>query len=141
MAHYGLFWLVHGAFVILLITGHFAIRFRGSWPTRSSTPCTSLGLALAALALLLSHGASLLLNYVGRGEYLRAAPGGQMFAPYPRVFVLHITILLGGVLVTSLGQPEFLSFSWSCSRRSRTSASISPSEQRNRRRATVKSRR
>ena len=52
--------------------------------------------------------ASFLLNYVGRGEYKNATVGGQMFAPYLRVFVLHIVIVLGGAVLIGIRQPVFL---------------------------------
>lgn len=55
----------------------------------------------------LSHAASFLFNYLGRGEFRTATVGGQMFAPYGRVAILHLTIiggaLLGVILGTSLG--------------------------------------
>ena len=61
--------------------------------------------AIAALALFLSHGASFLFNYIGRGEYLTASPTRQMGAVYGRVVVLHLTILLGAFAVAFLGSP------------------------------------
>jgi hypothetical protein len=106
IVHYGLFWLVHGMFVMVLVVRPAFFDFELTAPLQYvlSEP----GLALAALALLLSHGASLLFNYIGRGEYLTTSPGVQMFAPYSRVFVLHLTVIFGGIFVTSLGQPEAL---------------------------------
>ena len=59
----------------------------------------------AGLALAISHGASFALNYIGRREYLTATPIGQMFAPYARVFVLHLTIILGALVSAGLGNP------------------------------------
>jgi hypothetical protein len=62
---------------------------------------------IAALALFLSHGASFLFNYIGRGEYLTASPTRQMGAPYGRVVVLHLTILFGAFAIAILGAPQF----------------------------------
>lgn len=62
-------------------------------------------IALAALALLLSHGASVLFNYIGRGKYLTASPARQMGTPYGRVIVLHLTIIFGSMVVAFLGAP------------------------------------
>jgi hypothetical protein len=59
----------------------------------------------AGLALAVSHVASFGLNYIGRREYLTATPIGQMFAPYARVFVLHLTIILGAFVSVALGNP------------------------------------
>ncbi|WP_255473579.1 DUF6498-containing protein [Halogeometricum sp. CBA1124] len=53
--------------------------------------------------MVLSHGGSFAWNYVGREEFRTASPGGQMAGPYRRVFVLHLTIVLGAFLVTALG--------------------------------------
>jgi hypothetical protein len=58
-----------------------------------------------ALALLVSHLASFFLNYVGRREYLSRSIERQMFAPYARVVVLHLTILFGAFVAVFLGQP------------------------------------
>jgi hypothetical protein len=60
---------------------------------------------IGAVALFLSHGASFLLNYIGRGEYLTANPGGQMARVYGRVVVLHLTIIFGAFVVAFLGSP------------------------------------
>jgi hypothetical protein len=61
--------------------------------------------AIAGIALFLSHGASFLFNYIGRAEYLTASPTRQMGAPYARVVVLHLTILFGAFAVAILGSP------------------------------------
>ena len=67
----------------------------------------SPGTAAGGLTLLVSHGASFFVNYIGRGEYLRATPDSQMLAPYGRMFVLHIAIVLGGAFVIWQGEPLF----------------------------------
>ena len=58
-----------------------------------------------AFAWITSHGASFFLNYLGRGEYLTATPGGQMGRVYGRVVVLHLTIIFGSFVVAFLGSP------------------------------------
>jgi hypothetical protein len=63
------------------------------------------GLLLAALALSISHVISYYLNFIRRGEYRRVSVMGQMARPYGRVVILHVTIILGAVLVAALGQP------------------------------------
>jgi flagellar biosynthesis component FlhA len=63
------------------------------------------GVAIAAAALAVSHTASFLVNFVGNKEYLDAAPDRQMFRPYSRVVVLHVTILGVGFLAAYLGTP------------------------------------
>ena len=61
--------------------------------------------AIAAVALFLSHGASFLFNCVGHAEYLTASRTRQMGSVYGRVVVLHLTILFGGIVVAFLGSP------------------------------------
>ena len=122
LVHYGMFWFVHGIFVFALPA--FGGGFLGS---TSSIGCIepSFGLdpfglqacsgpfggvlwtnvAIAAAALFLSHGASFLFNYIGRGEYLTTSPTRQMGAPYGRVIVLHMTIIFGAFAVAFFGSP------------------------------------
>ena len=57
------------------------------------------------MVLFLSHGASFLFNYIGRGEYLTASAMRQTAAPYGRVVILHLTILFGAFAVAALGAP------------------------------------
>lgn len=105
VVHYGLFWVVHGVFVFA-VTGYTDPGFIDlSDPIR--TVLSDPGLLFAALVLLASHSASFVLNYLGRGEYREVSPGSQMWAPYPRMFVLHITIVFAGVFVIGLNQPEY----------------------------------
>jgi hypothetical protein len=119
--HYGMFWLVHGIFVFFALPSFAGIR---NGPLGGSAePCFDPGgfpiecaggafgelvwpsVVIGAIALFLSHGASFLLNYIGRGEYLTASPAGQMGAVYGRVVVLHLTIILGAFVIAFLGAP------------------------------------
>jgi hypothetical protein len=94
--HYGIFWAVHGVFVFALF---------GGFDSQSSGSEWSGGMTAAAISLLLSHGASFVVNFLGKREYLAASPQQQMMQPYARVVVLHVTILAGGFLVAALGTP------------------------------------
>jgi hypothetical protein len=122
--HYGVFWVVHGVFVFALpLFGGFFPAF--SDPQTIVLPDGTLAfldqaggspfgeiawssVAIGAAAMVIGHGASFFLNYVGRGEYRRASPLGQMAAPYGRVVVLHLTILVGAFAVALLGAPIVL---------------------------------
>jgi hypothetical protein len=117
LIHYGLFWVVHGIFVFTLplfvgmrATIDRAIdaiptapellgeRVAGSGPDLAAVTIGVVGLAI-------SHGVSFVINYLGRREYLRISPSAQMFAPYGRLMILHLTIIFGAVVSLSLGSP------------------------------------
>jgi hypothetical protein len=119
--HYGMFWFVHGIFVFALPAFAGASTFGGT--IDGSQVCLdSTGfpiqceagafgevvwpsVLIGGIALLLSHGASFFLNYLGRGEYLTASPSAQMATVYGRVVVLHLTIIIGSLVVAFLGAP------------------------------------
>ena len=64
-------------------------------------------LSLAAGSLFLSHFISMLINFFGRGEYKNRRSREQMFVPYGRVVIMHVTILIGGILAQQFGAPVF----------------------------------
>jgi Family of unknown function (DUF6498) len=134
VVHYGLFWAVHGIFVLTLpvfagigsdvsrVTSDPAIgplpsglvvdpglleSLPGGDPEaslmRGVSPSTII---VAVIALTISHGASFYLNFLKGGEYRRVSPQGQMFAPYGRLVVLHLTIIFGGIAISFLGAPQ-----------------------------------
>jgi hypothetical protein len=110
--HYGMFWFVHGVFVWLALPTMFAsaggagrfsegIGFSGAFATGPDA-----GTVLsAALILFLSHGASFVLNWMVGGESRASSPAAEMAAPYARVVVLHLTIIVGAFAVAFLGAP------------------------------------
>ena len=108
--HYGIFWAVHGVFVFLLPA--FASMPSASGETLGSGPgpmdfgaLPLDGLALSAALLAASHVVSYFTNYLGRGEYRRATPAGQMMSVYGRVVVLHVTIIGGAFVIAAFGTP------------------------------------
>jgi hypothetical protein len=96
--HYGIFWVVHGVFVVTL--PEFAGSRAGLDPF-----ATAATVGVAAVGLVASHGVSFATNYVGREEYRRTSAADRMQAPYGRVVALHVTIVVGAFLVGSLGSP------------------------------------
>ncbi len=112
--HYGGFCLGHGMFILALLGG--AAGGIGNAPPTSlgggmqaivDLLFSGTGL-LFALALLASHLFSFFVNYIGKGEYRRTLVPALMFAPYSRIIVLHIAILLGGFAIVALGSPKFM---------------------------------
>jgi Family of unknown function (DUF6498) len=100
--HYGMFWLVHGIFVFLL-----PVFASAASPSGSSDfgPLSPAGVAVSVVGLAASHTVSFVVNYMGRGEYLRVSPDQQMISVYGRVLVLHVTIILGAAVVGFFGTP------------------------------------
>ena len=96
--HYGIFWVVHGIFVLTL-PAFLSIA--------SDTPMTlDPGPVLfAAIGLAISHGLSFWWNFFRGGEYRRTTPAGLMFAPYRRLVALHLTIIFGAMAVSFTGAP------------------------------------
>ena len=121
--HYGLFCAIHGLAILELT------RFAGELPelpARASGPgplalldtFINLGRQLinaapeeflwACVALLLSHGVSFLLLFVGQQEYRHTTTKKLMSAPYRRIAVLHVAVIAGAFLITVLGAPAGL---------------------------------
>jgi hypothetical protein len=96
--HYGIFWFVHGIFVLTLPA--FLIL-------ASETPMTlDPGPVLfAAVGLAVSHGLSFWWNFLRGGEYRRTTPAALMFTPYRRLIALHLTIIFGAMAVMFTGAP------------------------------------
>jgi hypothetical protein len=61
----------------------------------------------ALMGLMLSHSLSFLWNFVLRGEFRQVDAGILMHAPYKRIVVLHIAIILGAFATIALGQSIF----------------------------------
>lgn len=92
--HYGIFWVVHGVFVLTLPL--FAAIGADGEPDFGTT-LDPLAIVFVVACLVISHGVSYAYNYIGRGEYLRTTASAQMFAPYGRLVVLHVTIIVGAI--------------------------------------------
>ncbi len=115
IVHYGIFWLVHGLFVLTLPV--FTAMFRGgSSVVFPSGEGVGFGLGVgvgvdpdvigvAVIALAISHGLSYWWNFLRGGEYRRVSAARQMFAPYGRLVALHLTIILGAFAVIATGAP------------------------------------
>lgn len=86
--HFGIFTVVHGVFVNMIALNRSSFLISNDYS----------GIGAFFLALLISHGFSLIYNYILRGEYEQTSATQQMGAPYPRIFVLQLTLILGGFL-------------------------------------------
>lgn len=79
--HYGIFTFVHGVFtvVIIVIAGGFDAGVV-YW-------------IVTVAAMIGSYLISLGVEWFGRGQQLVVSPGAAMFAPYPRMLVLHLAVI------------------------------------------------
>ena len=98
LVHYGIFWFVHGIFVLTLPA---FLSLTSDVPMQ----LTFGPVLFAAIALAVSHGLSFWWNFLHGGEYRRVTPAGLMFAPYRRLVALHLTIIFGAMAVMFTGAP------------------------------------
>lgn len=89
--HYGLFCTVHGVFVFAMFGGEGGLAESANY-----------GWGILSIVL---WQIVLFVLFVVSGEPRRAKPMELMFAPYPRIVVLHIAIIGGGWLVMAMGEP------------------------------------
>jgi Family of unknown function (DUF6498) len=94
--HYGIFWVVHGIFV-------FTLPFLFTEEPASASGVNPGAILFAGIALAISHGVSFWWNFWHGGEYRRISAAQLMFAPYGRLLVLHMTIILGAVAIGTTG--------------------------------------
>ena len=94
--HYGFFWFVHGVFVYALFGGGRELEGAGM-AALSGVPIEGL------VPLVVSHGASFVMNYLVGGESRSTSGPAEMTKPYGRVVVLHVAILGGGFLLVAAG--------------------------------------
>ena len=109
--HYGMFCFVHGIFVFVLLGGKGGGFMSGnpfSGGLRMIGGVFESGGAWFVLAIIASHLFSFLWNFLGKGEFRRASPRQVMAAPYGRIVVLHIAIILGAFVIAALGSPVYL---------------------------------
>ena len=103
--HYGIFTLVHGIFIFALFGGLIIKETEIPDLTILRQIIGSYNLMWGFLSLFLSHGISFVINYILKGEYKQANLNNLMWQPYGRLFVLHLTIIFSGLLVSALGSP------------------------------------
>ena len=102
VVHFGLFWFVHGVFVYALFGGgvHPFLLDGATWrEALQGVPVEGL------VALVLSHGASFVLNFLVGGERLTTTSEAEMGKPYGRVVLLHVVIFAAGFLMLATNGP------------------------------------
>ncbi len=107
--HYGTFCLVHGLFVLMMFSKSFGVE-SGILGVGDMLPIVERALQQdkliwPLLGIAASHLFSFGINYIGGGEYQRTSEKQLMKLPYARVIVLHITIIIGGILIQVFDSP------------------------------------
>lgn len=90
MIHYSAFMAGHGVFIFGLF---------------GPVEVDAVTVLIGVLALSVSHGGSFLLNFVGHREYEKVTLDQQMVAPYRRIVVMHIAIILCAFLLSLFDAP------------------------------------
>ena len=121
LIHYGGFCGVHGMFIVtLLLDSEFSPFPDDTWPLLLVFPQILFNVSSHVLAsappewlwafgaMFVSHGLSFTINFLFGPERERATVSALMGAPYGRIVILHIAILLGGFATMALGQPLFM---------------------------------
>ncbi len=104
MGHFGAFMAAHFAFVYVLFV-HADGQIPRDVGVYDELRAIFLPLWPALAALVVSHGVSFFLNFIGNREYESTTTSALMTAPYKRIIVMHITVILGGWIVLALGTP------------------------------------
>ncbi|MDZ4690165.1 DUF6498-containing protein [Terricaulis sp.] len=103
--HYGIFCFGHGSFVVGMFGDHelggasldLVATARALFET---LPGLRYGLASIVLWQIL-----ILILAIVRGDLAKTDPLSLMGAPYPRIIILHITIIFGAFLLLALNEP------------------------------------
>ena len=123
IVHFSGFTGIHGVFMLAMFKrGSDDFMGRVNWPCFlafvqillnvicQAYSLLSFQMKLALLALFASHGVSFVYNYLYKGEYARTKADKLMGAPYARVVVMHVAIIVGGFLTMAAGSPAALLF-------------------------------
>jgi hypothetical protein len=107
--HYGMFCLVHGMFVWTMFGSSLqAVESSRDLSDLPGFTFTMLqaepGLRPGAVSIVIWQ-VVMFGVFLFRRDYRETDPMTQMFEPYGRIIVLHVTILAGGFIVLALGQP------------------------------------
>jgi hypothetical protein len=100
--HFGIFMMVHLMFIIVLTadwSGDGPDPFDEVLGGEFLTSVSWWALA----ALFISHGISFFRNFIGNGEWERTTVDAQMVRPYPRMILMHVSIIAAGWFFVLLG--------------------------------------
>lgn len=100
-----MFWLAHGLVVFVLGAVILTVEPGTASMTVVASALLDPALWLAGIALLAGHLADFWLNFFDKREYVNVTARQQQNEPYPRMLVLHVTIIIGGFAVGIIYEP------------------------------------
>ncbi len=102
--HFGGFTLGHGIFIFALFgpSGHFG--------NLSESQVAILPLAITFCLFIFSHGVSFWQNYIKNQEFRKVSSVVMMQAPYSRIMVMHLTVMGGAFVFSTLGLSSLARF-------------------------------
>lgn len=103
VVHFGFFMFGHGVFLFAMF-GTPEVRALGVEDMVRQSAVDALRSPLV-WALFASHGCAFVIGFLRGGAYRRMSFMAQMFAPYPRIVAMHLTIILGAVPMFLLNAP------------------------------------
>ena len=111
--HYGLFCIVHGAFVFALFAASDAFAGRAEPTTKTFDVFARIVAMLrddsnfkwSVIGLVAVLVFRFVVLWLGRAQWRETDPQRQMTDPYGRVVVLHFALFLAAIPIVALGQP------------------------------------
>jgi hypothetical protein len=100
LAHFSAFMAIHFLFIYMLFVRGLDVQ--GTGMPLSEVADMFVQLWPALLALVVSHGFSFFVNFLGHREYAGRRLKDQMAEPYTRIIIMHVTLILGGFIVMAL---------------------------------------
>lgn len=109
--HYGMFCFVHGVFIFALFAIGDSIQ-SGVDPVRGPFDLIARVLSVVdaemswgVIVLVVLRTAEFAVLWVGGKQWLLSEPKTQMFEPYGRAIVMHLTMFIATIPVIAIGQP------------------------------------
>ncbi len=103
--HYGLFCFVHGTFVVVLFGGGLAGDSMADLAGVARALFAERPNLLIGLFSIIAWQVVQLVRFALSPEAESTNPMALMIQPYPRIIILHLTIIVGGGLLLALNQP------------------------------------
>lgn len=103
MFHYGIFCVVHGMFVFILFGREKLAENAAQLSDYLSVITNSVWIPISLMFF--SYLYSYIFEFIGNGEYRTTLVYRLFMQPYPRIIILHVTIILGGIAIAKMGSP------------------------------------